>query len=175
MELKRLDPDDPRPEFCCGDGDIDEYFAVDSIGGGKELISVTYAYLSDVGRVRGFFSVSNDAIKKEDVPKARYKRLVKALRREKRYSSMPATKIGRLGVCQTEQRNGVGTEILDYLKVWFTNQNKTGCRFLVVDAYNQPNILDFYRKNGFEFLKETEDDKKEKNRIMYFDLKTFRP
>jgi len=174
LELKRLEPDDSRPRFCCGDTDIDEYFAVDSIAGGKELISVTYAYLSDDGRVRGFFSVSNDAIKKEDVPPSTYKRVVKAVLREKRYSSMPATKIGRLGVCHTEQRNGVGTEILDYLKVWFTKGNKTGCRFLVVDAYNKANILEFYRKNGFLFLKETEEDANAVNRIMYFDLKTFR-
>lgn len=173
MKLKRFEPDDPRFPFCCGDNDIDEFFAVDSILGGKELMSVTYAFLhEDDDRVLGFFSVSNDAIKKEDCPRSAFERVANLVTREKRYSSMPATKIGRLGISQTEQRSGLGTAILDYLKAWFTIGNKTGCRFLIVDAYNQEIIQNFYKKNGFLFL--TGTDENAITRIMYFDLKTFR-
>jgi hypothetical protein len=49
---------------------------------------------------------------------------------------MPAVKIGRLGVAHASQRDGTGTQVLDFLKMWFTVGNKTGCRFIVVDAYN---------------------------------------
>ncbi len=145
---------------------------MDSIVGARELLSVTYAFLADDGRVRAFFSLSNDSIKKEDLPKSTYKRVQKGIPSEKRYSSMPSVKIGRLGVCATEKRTGIGTTVIDYLKAWFTLGNKTGCRFLVVDAYNTAKVIDFYKKNAFLFL--TATDEKEKTRIMYFDLKTFR-
>lgn len=84
---------------------------------------------------------------------------------------MPAVKIGRLGTSQDLHGKGYGTIVLDFLKAWFTEGNKTGCRFLVVDAYNENNVIKFYKKNGFEFL--TSADEEENTRIMYFDLITF--
>lgn len=133
-------------------------------------MSVTYAWYED-GQLVAFFSVSNDSIKKEECPPSAFKRLTKFIARQKRYSSMPAVKIGRLGVQATLKRSGVGSRIMDFLKVWFTHRNKTGCRFIVVDAYNNPEAINFYRKNGFNFL--TTNDEKEETRVMYFDLIQF--
>ena len=70
---------------------------------------------------------------------------------------------------------------MDFIKSWFIDSNsKTGCRFLVVDAYNEPNPIQYYKKNDFEFLFSTEEQEKEymgksideilKTRLMYFDL-----
>lgn len=121
--------------------------------------------------VKAFFSVLNDAIKKEDLGRSGYKRVGTRVPHEKRYSSMPAAKIGRLGVATDAQRDGWGTFVLDFLKVWFTEKNKTGCRFLVVDAYNTKEVTAFYEKNGFKFL--TAPVPGEQTRIMYFDLMPF--
>ena len=60
MELRRLDPDDPRPRFSCGDPELDEFYAVDSVVGGRQLLSVTYAFQDAHGAVAAFFCVSND-------------------------------------------------------------------------------------------------------------------
>lgn len=84
---------------------------------------------------------------------------------------MPAVKIGRLGVSEDYKRKQCGSRVLDYLKVWFTQNNKTGCRFLIVDAYNRPDTLAFYQQNGFKFL--GSKDEQEETRIMYFDLIPF--
>ncbi len=54
------------------------------------------------------------------------------------------------------------------MKNWFTTNSKTGCRFLTVDAYNNPDTLNFYKKNDFEFF--TSDDENDSTRAMYFDL-----
>ncbi len=159
-----------RPQFTCGDGDIDEFFHKDSIDGANELVSVTYLWRED-GIPLAFFSVSNDSIKKEECPRSAFDRIQKLLPRRKRYSSMPAVKIGRIGVSNACRRSGCGTRILDYLKVWFTQKNKTGCRFLLVDAYNQAHVTNFYLKNGFVFL--TGNDEREDTRIMFFDLMIF--
>lgn len=172
MELVRLNPDSDRHDFTCGDDDLDESYRQDSIEGANQLISVTYA-LVDNARTIAFFSVSNDSIKREDLDtKSAFKRFMKRFPFGKRYGSMPAAKIGRLGVCTEFTENETGTQLLDYIKVWFTGGNKTGCRFLIVDAYNNERGLNFYQKNEFEFL--TSENEGDKTRIMYFDLIKFR-
>lgn len=76
----------------------------------------------------------------------------------------------------------IGSQIIDYVKDWFrSTNNKTGCRFIVVDAYNNERTLRFYERNGFktlykteleerDFLNLTQDDVLE-TRFMFFDLK----
>lgn len=169
FELFRLDDDSTRPSFTSADKDIDEFFHEDSIVGARELMCVTYLW-HESDRLKAFFAVSNDSIKREECPRSAFERIAKLVR-GKRYSSMPAVKIGRLGVHVDFKRTGVGSRILDYLKIWFTVGNKTGCRFLVVDAYNKSDVLAFYESNGFQFL--TGSDKDEETRIMYFDLIQF--
>ncbi|MDO5130582.1 MAG: hypothetical protein Q4D64_11765 [Prevotellaceae bacterium] len=58
--------------------------------------------------------------------------------------------------------------------------NKTGCRYLIVDAYNSEIPLAFYKKNGFDFIFSTEEQEKDyrkivsdeplRTRLMFFDL-----
>jgi len=143
LSLRRLDPG--------ADSDLNEFFHKDSIISGKELLSVTYA-IEKNSAITGFISVSNDAIKKEDLTRSRARKLFKFIPRGKHYKSMPAVKIGRLAICKDNARKGIGTMLLDYVKFWFTEGNKTGCRFIVVDAYNREETISFYTKNGFDFL-----------------------
>ncbi len=57
---------------------------------------------------------------------------------------------------------------MTFLKYFFIIKNKTGCRFLIVDAYNTPRVIKFYKKNKFILL--TEEDKNKKTRSLYIDL-----
>ena len=79
---------------------------------------------------------------------------------------MPAIKIGRLAVNNGFQDQKIGNFIIDYLKGWFIDNNKTGCKFITVDAYRKS--LGFYEKCGFVYL--TSKDKNSDTRLMYFDL-----
>jgi hypothetical protein len=56
--------------------------------------------------------------------------------------------------------------LMDYIKGFFIEKDKTGCRFITVDAYRV--AIDFYNRNGFDFL--TDEDKNDDRRQMYFDL-----
>lgn len=71
---------------------------------------------------------------------------------------------------------------MSFIKDWFRHEdNKTGCRFIVVDAYNEEKVLRYYERNGFILLYKTEEIEKEyydipqnetlKTRLLYFDLK----
>lgn len=42
---------------------------------------------------------------------------------------------------------------MDFIKKWFlSTDNKTGCRFILVDAVNDPHTLTYYERNGFKPL-----------------------
>ena len=45
---------------------------------------------------------------------------------------------------------GLARDIIDYIKVLFTNGNRTGCRFLTVDAHRD--AIGFYEKCGFSYF-----------------------
>jgi len=150
--------------FDCGDTDLTDFFLKDAIPHKKELIGVTYFFYDEPRKLAvSFFTVSNDAVRtnsfKEDLPEG------------KRYSFYPAVKIGRFGVNKEFQGQSIGSQMMSYIKCFFVSTNKTGCRFLTVDAYNKPEILKFYSKNGFTFLSEKDIGKQ--IRTMKYDLKPY--
>ena len=50
------------------------------------------------------------------------------------------------------------TRTMDFIKGWFRYDNKTGCRFIIVDAYNEEPVIKFYQRNDFSFLQPEEDE-----------------
>lgn len=78
-------------------------------------------------------------------------------------------KIGRLAVTNTYKGMKIGSMVIDYLKEWFITNNRTGCRFITVDAYI--GSLSFYEKAGFNYMTE-KDANSIHTRHMYFDLIT---
>ncbi|ORU91492.1 MAG: hypothetical protein A6F72_01980 [Cycloclasticus sp. symbiont of Poecilosclerida sp. N] len=171
FKVRRLSTNDTRPLFDCGDADLNEFFQKDSIESYRQLLAVTYA-IEQNNELVAYFSVSNDAIKKESFPKSAFKRATSFIPHCKIYSSLPAVKIGRLATSKCKQSNGIGSEILNFIKGWFTEGNKTGCRFIIVDANNNPDTIGFYEKNGFLLL--SQKDKSDDTRLLYFDLFNFR-
>jgi len=165
--LIRLSPDTIIKPFDCADVDLNDFFLNESKHYLSELLAVTYIIENDTDTI-AFFSVLNDKISAEDVDsKRKWKRFFQdKMPNQKRYHSYPAVKIGRLGVSNAYKSQGVGTEILDYIKGLFINNNKTGCRYITVDAYRES--LAFYEKNDFIYL--TINDMGSDTRLMYFDL-----
>ena len=94
--------------------------------------------------------------------------------------------LGRLGVAHRYQHLHLGRQIIDYVKAWFSSEsNKSGCRFLIVDAYNEPGLIQFYEHCGLKLFFSTEEQEKKyrnindregeppvklETRLMFFDL-----
>ncbi len=155
--------------FSCADHDLDEFLREDAQDHQTRLLSVTYAYSfvengADVPVA--FASIANSSMSLLD--KHRLKHLLKDVP----YREFPCVKIGRLGVRDFVQGKGVGTSLLNIIKDLFTTNNRTGCRFLTVDAYRNQRTLNFYEKNDFLFYSSM--DRKSETRIMYYDLARFR-
>lgn len=170
-------------EFVCGDRDIDDFFSKDCFGYAQQLLGKTYCYKLDEEpcKIVCAFTLANASIRVDDLPNARKKKIETDIPHTKSLKEYPAVLVGRLGVSCNFRSKHIGSEVLDFVKYWFVEpNNKTGCRFIIVDAYNNPATLAFYERNDFKTVFSTEEQEKDyrhlkreihlNTRLMYFDL-----
>lgn len=141
--------------FVCGDDDMDEFFQKDALDYTRYKMGKSYCFrMKDrIDTIVACFTISNDSIRIYDLPNSRRNAMWGITHHEKMLARYPGVLIGRLAVASQFSRKGIGSEVLDFIKMWFLDDaNKTGCRFAIVDAKNEPNVLQFYEKNGFTSL-----------------------
>lgn len=163
----RLDQSTVIKQFDCDDNDLNEFLLQDAKISLEELLTVTYILENDTDTL-GFWSLLNDKIIKKDLEDGHWLAFWDRMPEGKKYTSYPSMKIARLGISNKYKKQGIGTAVLDHLKAKFITNNRTGCKFITVDAYRKS--LDFYIKNSFVFFKTNNDDGKSHTRPMYFDL-----
>ena len=58
---------------------------------------------------------------------------------------------------------------MNFIKLFFLDDNKTGCRYITVDAHID--AVTFYLKNGFEFLQDIQiTESSDSTVLMFYDL-----
>ncbi len=167
--IRKLLKSEDVTSFNCGDEDLNEFILHEAKLYRKALLAVSYVLESDDNQqICAYFSMANDRVSLTDFDnrtefnRFRRQRFVN----EKRLRSYPAVKLCRLAVDVSLRGQAIGTYLLNFIKSFFVVNNKTGCRFLTVDAY--AGAIPFYEKNGFVPL--NEDDKDSSTRLLYFDL-----
>lgn len=168
FRIRRFDPLESVPRFDCGDDDLNDFIANEAILYQKALLAVTYLIESEEGELAAYFSLANDRISLSDFEsKTEFNRFRKhRFVNEKRLKSYPAVKLCRLAVASSYKGQHLGSKLLNYLMFFFTDNNRTGCRFITVDAY--ADAIPFYIKHNFTFL--NKDDKNAQTRLLYYDL-----
>lgn len=168
-QIRRLKKDEPVTSFNCGDEDLNDFILNESQLYRKARLAVSYVIEHRTTKqVAGFFSLANDRISISDFDsKTEFNRFRKhRFVNEKRIKSYPAAKICRLGIDIAAKGQFLGTFILDFIKSYFVIDNKTGCRFLTVDAYDD--AVPFYLKN--QFLPLSEETDTDQTKLLFFDL-----
>lgn len=175
--------------FSCGNDDLDDFFRNDATRYAHFLMGKTYCFRLNTKptKIVCAFTISNDSIRIYDLPRSRKDYMKSLTHHEKPLRRYPGVLLGRLGVSNEFARHGIGSEVLDFIKGWFfSSSNKTGCRFVIVDAVNDPNVIAFYKKNNFQMLFSSEQQELTytvgKNnapmtidtRLMYYDLLNMR-
>lgn len=168
-DIRRLQQGETVSYFDCGDADLNDFIVNEAHHYRNELIAVSYILEEKTTKnVTAYFSLANDRVSVTDFESNsafnRFKR--KRFVHEKRLRTYPAVKICRLGVAQSMRGRAIGSFLLDFIKSYFLVDNKTGCRFVTVDAYLD--AIPFYEHNDFQHLKSRDEDLI--TRLLFFDL-----
>ena len=155
-------------EFDCGDEDLNDFVTNEAGAYRQAMLAVTYVVVDKQQQVAAYFSLANDRISLTDFnSNSEFNRFRKhRFVHEKRLKSYPAVKLCRFGANVSCRGTGMGSFLLDFIKTLFAANNKTGCRFITVDAYKD--AVPFYEKNGF--LPLTRKDENAHTKLMYYDL-----
>lgn len=167
--VRRLNIGDSVSAFDCNDEDLNDFLLNEAGLYRNALLAVTYVVEDKkTGEVMAYFSLSNDKVSISDFDsKTEFNRFRKhKFVNEKRMRSYPAIKIGRLAISKSAQHQSIGTYLLEFIEDYFIIDNKSGCRFVTVDAY--VDAIPFYIKNNYQFLNNDDEDKR--TRVMFFDL-----
>lgn len=169
--------------FSCGeterDHDLEDFFHNHAMLYAEERLGKTYCFVSNetgYTEIVAFFTVSNDSVKTTFIPKSSKNKVQRKIPGQKHLRTYTAVLLGRLGVNKKYQGTEyfVGQQVVNYIKSWFIEEdNKTGCRFLVVDAYNQDYVLEFYKRNKFKFLYSTEEEERKEQHIPEDDISIY--
>ena len=152
--------------FDCGDEELNDFFNNKSLPFKQELLAMTCFHRHDEsGKIVCAFSLSPNALKAKDLPNNRQKKVKQLVPREKTLQSYPAFLVGRLAVSQEFNGQGIGSQLMNYIKGFCIDKYPDFCRFLVIDAYNSSSVLGFYLKNGFSTVFSTEDQEREAYKI----------
>ena len=164
---------DKLKSFDCGDEDLNGFLTESSSTAPnatmyeKERLAVTYVVEDNsTHHILAYFSILHDKIERDFTDSRIWNRLSRNIPNAKRRSSYPAIKIGRLAVSQVLQGAGLGREILSFIKSWYFNNPRAGCRFITVDALWSAE--DFYIKCSIKPLVEAADDSE--TILMYYDM-----
>ena len=169
---------------CTHDKDIENFFKNDFENYNNQLLGKSYGFVKANTSLElvAAFTVSNSMLPVSSLPKNIKNKINRPIPNIKRNSQYPAVLVGQLAVFDSFAGKHFGDEILSFIKGWFIDPlNKTGCRYIIVDASNHQKVIDFYQRNGFKFIFENIADEIEymkldlepeykRTRLMYFDL-----
>ena len=174
--------------FTCKDADITEFFTHDYADYTYQLLGKSYRFVKpDTSEIVCAFTVANSSVKVASLPSGLRNKLNRKIPNAKRSPQYPAVLVGQLAVSDLFSGHHIGDELLDFIKSWFIDPlNKTGCRYVIVDAVNHPKVFDYYQRNGFKFLFSSDEEEwvflhnkgqeptapvePMRTRLMYFDL-----
>ncbi|MDR1813343.1 MAG: N-acetyltransferase [Tannerella sp.] len=180
-ELLPLSAGTTFADFNCGDNDLNEFFNIDAIKYQEQMLGSTYFFRhKSTGKIVCAFTLSPDSMNTTNLPGSRRKKVKENIPREKPLRSFPSYLIGRLGVDIAFSGLGAGSQLLTFIKLYCFDNYRYNCRFLLVDAYNNPSVLNFYLKNEFLTVFSTEEQEREykklrpedilRTRYMYYDM-----
>ena len=141
--------------FDCGRESVNKFFREEAQDYQDELFGKTYYWVhrDRPTEVVAGFTVANASIFTKRLPNARQKKIGFEVHHEKGLINYPSILLAQLGVDVKYKGLHLGPQIIDFVMQWFTSpDNKSGCRHLIVDAYDEPHLLDFYQRNGLNLF-----------------------
>lgn len=133
-----------KAEFTCGVAMLDDYLHKQANQDIKQKLTACFV-LIDEGKelIKGYYTLSNNSIPLNKIPTDLQKKLPKS------YTSIPATRLGRLAVDERYKGQGLGKLLLvDALRRSYEISGSVGSYAVIVDPIDQ-SAVEFYAKYGF--------------------------
>ena len=187
-----------QPYTCSKNADIDSFFHDNTPDNYRdyrlEMMGTTHCFFTDEKdnmirpKMVCAFSLSNSSLRTDILPNNRRNRLNRSIPNAKRRFQYPAILIGELCVFDGFGHKTFGYNIADEMMnliktIAIDPDNNSSSRYLIVDALNSPDVIEYYKRNGFEFLFASDDEELEhlrsghssdvqdcRTRLMFFDL-----
>ena len=142
-----LDSTFNRQNFSCGIELLDNYLHYQAGQDVKRKLTAAFVLPGEGSVIKGYFTLSNDALSRNSIPENLLKKLPPA------YANLPVTLLGRLAVDKSFQNQGLGGILLaDALKRSYnTAVSSIGSMAVVVDPIDV-SARNFYLKYGFTNL-----------------------
>lgn len=132
-----------RKAFDCGNDQLNAYLRRQANQDVKRKLAACFVTADETGFVKGYYTLSNNSIQRDEVPENIRKKLPAA------YLGLPVTLLGRLAVDITEKGKGIGKLLLaDALKRSFAASRTIGSMAVVVDPIDET-AIQFYERFGF--------------------------
>lgn len=133
--------------FDCGKPHLND-FLVNATGFHRERLGLTsVVFHRDLaGCVVGYFTLSNDSL-----PLTTSEQGELGMHDTVFLKSYPAVKLGRLAIASSLQGQGIGEQVMDLVHGEILDSaSLSAARLVVVDADNEPRVLKFYRRLGYQ-------------------------
>jgi predicted GNAT family N-acyltransferase len=139
-----------RAAFSCGVEPLDRYLKQQARQDARRRAAVAYVLVSQDDRIAGYYTLSSDSLRADDLPEGPVKRL-----NLPRYPVTGATLIGRLARDLSFKGHRVGELLLtDALKVSLAMSRKIASVGVIVDAKDE-RAHHFYTEFGFTAFPES--------------------
>lgn len=131
-----------REGFVCSAKALENYLRNHARQDVKRKLAAVFVLTPDRSTIAGYYTLSQSAVRLEDIPAGTAKRLAK-------YPQIPATLVGRLAVADKFRGHGLGEKLLlDALHRSFSHSAEIGSFAVVVDPKGD-DAKGFYQKYGF--------------------------
>lgn len=134
-------------EFCCGKQHLDEFLIHENKARHfhrSRMGLTTVAFHRDHAGVIGYFTLANDAL-----PLTTSEQM--ELEVDIELKAYPAVKLGRLAIAQNLQGRGIGEHLMALVHGEILDSaSLSAARLVTLDADNDPRVISFYRKFGYQ-------------------------
>lgn len=169
VKLRKIDSVEKHlyQNFKCERSELNDFLIEDALSYHEHgLTKTSLIFYND--EIIGYFSISADRIELTSTERDEL-----YINGDIQVTYFPAVKITKLAMDLKYARMGIGSYIIDLIEGMAFNL-EMGIRFITLDAVNTPNVIDFYKKNGFlESLHEERQRKQQKVRatiLMHKDI-----
>lgn len=134
-----------RAAFTCEVAALESYLRTQARQDLKKRVAVPFVLTPDGQTIAGYYTLSQYAVQLDAIPEEIAKKLPK-------YSTVPATLLGRLAIDDAFRGQGLGEKLLmDALQRSLTQSKQVASTAVVVDAKDDTAVA-FYKKYGFVAL-----------------------